>query len=344
MKKFTPFVLAGILLVGVGCQHNPSEVESPVESAAPVTSETSEAQTTEKESQLVAEVGDRTVERDYFDKNLALQTYGYQELKDEEGNFDAQTQAQYDQIRELLLEDLVDLNIVMILAEEAGISVTEEEVEDAVKRYMDANIEPDAESPTESSLAIRDYFKEENIDEDFIRVIMKEQLTFQKYLAHLETEYFADAAAITAMEDDYLVEVEASHILVDTKEKADEIRAEVTPENFAELAKEHSNDPGSKDQGGSLGYFKKNMMVKEFADQAYETPVGEISGPVKSDFGYHIIHVTGQKTMADIRSTEEDQTVIDQEEHSMRADLLTREYYRIIDEAKGSIQVNTYPL
>jgi peptidyl-prolyl cis-trans isomerase D len=76
--------------------------------------------------------------------------------------------------------------------------------------------------------------------------------------------------------------------------KADEILAEVRKNtgSFAELARKHSNDPGSAAQGGDLGFFGQGMMVKPFEEATFALKVGEISGVVASDFGFHIIRLT----------------------------------------------------
>jgi len=91
-------------------------------------------------------------------------------------------------------------------------------------------------------------------------------------------------------------EVKASHILVATKEEAEDILKQLkNGADFAKLAKEKSTDPGSKDQGGDLGYFPRGKMYQEFEDAAFKLKDGELSGVVKTDAGYHIIKKTGYK-------------------------------------------------
>jgi len=91
-------------------------------------------------------------------------------------------------------------------------------------------------------------------------------------------------------------EVKASHILVETEDKAKEIYEELAHGgDFAELAKKNSKDPGSKDSGGSLGYFGKGQMVPEFEAAAMQLAVNEVSLPVKSKFGWHIIKVEDKR-------------------------------------------------
>jgi peptidyl-prolyl cis-trans isomerase C len=86
-------------------------------------------------------------------------------------------------------------------------------------------------------------------------------------------------------------EVRARHILVETEAEAKEILAKLRAGgDFAALAKEHSKDPGSAD-GGDLGFFTKDQMVPEFADMAFKLKPGDISEPVKTQFGWHIIKV-----------------------------------------------------
>ena len=104
-------------------------------------------------------------------------------------------------------------------------------------------------------------------------------------------------AAYEARASQYRVDEQrrASHILVKTEEEAAKLAAEVrrNPGRFAELARKHSQDPGSAASGGDLGLFGRGMMVPAFEVAAFGLKEGEISAPVKSEFGWHVIRLTG---------------------------------------------------
>ena len=91
-------------------------------------------------------------------------------------------------------------------------------------------------------------------------------------------------------------EIRASHILVETEDQAKDIEKRLKAgEDFAKLATELSKDPGSGKQGGDLGFFTKERMVPEFSTAAFALAIGEVSAPVKSQFGYHVIKLTEKR-------------------------------------------------
>jgi peptidyl-prolyl cis-trans isomerase C len=92
-------------------------------------------------------------------------------------------------------------------------------------------------------------------------------------------------------------EVRARHILVKTEEEANDILKQLKGgADFAKLAEEKSKDTGSAKQGGDLGYFVHDAMVKAFADAAFDMKVGEVTDkPIKTEFGYHIIKVEDRR-------------------------------------------------
>ena len=90
-------------------------------------------------------------------------------------------------------------------------------------------------------------------------------------------------------------EVHARHILVATEDLAKRALQRLkTGEDFAKVAKDMSTDPGS--EGGDLGWFTKDQMVPEFGDAAFKMKEGELSAPVKSQFGWHVIKLEGKRS------------------------------------------------
>ena len=153
---------------------------------------------------------------------------------------------------------------------------------------------------------------------DFVRIPIESlispervsQADVKAYLAQPENEA-KTKSEYEAHKKDYTTDdsVRARHILIKTVERdsdsetkalarANDIEKRLKSEDFAKLAKEFSEDPGSKDKGGDLGFFSKGHMVPEFEKAAFALKVGEISAPVKSSFGYHIIKLDDKKAAA----------------------------------------------
>ncbi|MFB6728369.1 peptidylprolyl isomerase PrsA [Bacillus mobilis] len=100
------------------------------------------------------------------------------------------------------------------------------------------------------------------------------------------------------VKDHYKPEIKASHILVSDENEAKEIKKKLDAgASFEELAKQESQDLLSKDKGGDLGYFHSGTMTPEFETAAYKLKIDQISEPVKSPNGYHIIKLTGKKDL-----------------------------------------------
>jgi peptidyl-prolyl cis-trans isomerase C len=91
-------------------------------------------------------------------------------------------------------------------------------------------------------------------------------------------------------------EVKARHILVESEEKAKEIFEKIAHgADFAQMAKDFSKDPGTKDDGGSLGYFTRGQMVPQFEEAAFKLGKDDISQPVETQFGWHLVQLEDRR-------------------------------------------------
>jgi peptidyl-prolyl cis-trans isomerase C len=128
------------------------------------------------------------------------------------------------------------------------------------------------------------------------KVLLDEYLTRESRKAatpEAARKLFDDTTKAMAPEE----EVRARHILVEDEAQAKAAAARLKKgEDFAKVAGELSKDPGSGKEGGDLGWFTKDRMVPEFADTAFKLAKGQVSDPVKSQFGWHVIKVEDKRT------------------------------------------------
>lgn len=191
---------------------------------------------------------------------------------------------------ESTLQNLITTTLVDQEAKKANVTVTDEdinaEIEDLKTQF--GGEEALNNALAQSSMTLDDLKKQMPLQVE-IRKILEPKVTVTD--EEISTYYNENKASLNQEE-----EVRASHILVATKEEADSIVKQLKEgADFAALAKEKSTDTGSKENGGDLDFFKRADMVAEFSDAAFKLKVGETSGAVKSDYGYHIIKVTDRK-------------------------------------------------
>ncbi len=160
---------------------------------------------------------------------------------------------------------------------------------DAAKKYYDSRQDefriPEQVRVEYVMLSIDALLPETTVDPEEVKKAFdefanKNQVQETRQASHILIAVDAKAAA----EDKQKAKAKAEDILKQIKAK---------PASFAELAKAHSQDPGSADKGGDLGSFKRGDMVKPFSSAAYDMKVGEVTGPVETEYGYHIIKLTG---------------------------------------------------
>ncbi|WP_410991180.1 peptidylprolyl isomerase [Bacillus cereus] len=152
------------------------------------------------------------------------------------------------------------------------------------------------------------YLTQMNVkNEDALKEKLKPQIAFEK----------AIKASITEKEikDYHKPKLKTSHILVKDEKTVTDIKNKLNNgEDFATLAKQYSEDPGSKEKGGELPEFGPGEMDPKFEEAAYKLEVGQVSAPIQSSFGYHIIKLTEKKELKPF----------DQEKDTIRKNLETK--------------------
>lgn len=273
-------------------------------------------------------VNDTEVSMDYFNKTVVKigQDNGFEEIYGPEiWDREIEPGVTFRQKFEEQILDIITIQeLVYAEAVKKGVQATDEEIQSEYDAYADiVEKNPDYKAVMEKN----------NIDEEFVKEHLKKTLTYSKYIqSALDGIEITDADAneyynnnIANFQKD---EVRARHILVMTRGDGNEALTDAQKEeklklaqsilerakageDFAELAKEFSDDPGSAANGGDLGFFGKGQMVPEFEAAAFALNVGEISNIIETDYGYHIIkledknqEVTSYEDVADILKDE----------------------------------------
>ncbi len=233
----------------------------------------------EKESKIMASVGEKEISEDQL--NQFMYFYGFMQGMD----LEALGEENLSHIRDLILEEYINIYVVINKYDEDGFVMPEnvvKEAEDFVKQVAEQDV-------------AASYMKEHKITDEFIKTIYLQQYyskLFYDELA-LATPETTEEEARTYYEENpqYFAkdEVEARHILVENRDLAEDLLGRLKAgEDFAELAKEYSTCPSAA-EGGNLGTFGRGQMVQEFEDAAFALKPGELSDIVETEFGYHII-------------------------------------------------------
>jgi len=199
--------------------------------------------------------------------------------------------------------------------------VTEQQVMDQFKPALETQPENKGKNFSQldkkvQELLVRGYINQKLFEKEADKLGIRKSKEFQEKLKSIESqmlqqeliERHLEATVTDKMVDDEYnqfiksfkgqKEVKASHILVDTEEKAKEIKKKLNKgTKFEDLVKEFSKDEGSKANNGELGYVVKGQLVPEFESKAFSMKQGEVSDPVKTQFGWHIIKVLDSREM-----------------------------------------------
>lgn len=210
----------------------------------------------------------------------------YQELKDRYG--------------EKILQEMVTIEVL-----EDKYDVSDDKVDEEIKKMKD-------QLGDQFDAAVQQQFGSEDALRSVIKISLLQEAAVSEDVDIKEEE-------LKDLYERKNTEIKAQHILVEDEKTAKEVKKKVDDGgDFAKLAKEYSTDTGSAEQGGDLGYFSSGQMVPEFEDAAYSMKKGEISDPVKTQHGYHIIKVN------DIRDKEESIGKYEDVKEDLRRELLSQ--------------------
>lgn len=261
-------ILIVMVVITVGCQKEKVDVNS---------------------ADIVAKVGEQVISKDVYDKHLILFKKNYEDMYgDKVWSLDVGGKTFLQAVQENVLEKLINDAAIISYMKNNKIEIEASEIEEKYADYMER-----IKDQTEAN----EFFAEHGIDEVFIKEQIKTDLYMNKFYENLSKELDLSEEKLKEYyeqnKEEYRnIQVKASHILVDKEEEARDILNKIKGgQDFSELAKEFSKDPGSAPQGGDLGFFSKDMMVPEFDEAAFNLQPGEISEPIKTTYGYHIIKV-----------------------------------------------------
>ena len=215
----------------------------------------------------------------------------------------------YIKIQNSVLQSMIDQKIMLEMAEKDSIIVDEKEVNQALDQQIQMFIsQTGGEKKAEKALgqSLKDFRREFWYD-------MQERLISEKYQQQLIGSISITRENVLGFYKEYKdslpsipMRAKVRHLLIpikpsdNEKEKTvfqlNEIKDKITKgELFSEMAIKHSEDPGSKENGGSLGWVSRGSLVKEFETAAFTAKIGEIVGPVETEFGFHILETLERK-------------------------------------------------
>lgn len=296
----------------------------------------------------VATVGDTSISRADFERTIAqTQAQAANQKRQAESagqgdqvqDFPKPGTSAYTQMQLSILQQLVDREVThqAVIACGTPCRVSEATVTKQIKKIKDSNF-------AGSDSSFKDFLASSKLNMDDVRRIVRAEVESQQLLKWASRDVRYTAADAQSYYDKNTAQFkvpaqrEVFHILVKDKAKAQQIAAAARAgEDFATLAKENSIDTGSKDKGGDVGVLQDGQFVKEFEAAAKKLGDGEISDPVRSTYGWHVIRIEDRP--AHLASFAEVKTnLILQNRQAAKS----AAYQKVIDATKKKLKV-TYP-
>lgn len=213
-------------------------------------------------------------------------------------------------------ETVVETNAGDITKEEFYEELKDRYGEEVLRELVTVKVLEDKYEVTDEMVEKEIELAKEQFGENFEMVLQQSGFASEEdyadvlYVSLLQEQALAEDIEITDEEieqryDRSKIEIDAQHILVPDEETANEVKEKLdNGEDFGELAAEYSTDGSAQDEG-KLGYFSAGSMVPEFEDAVYSMEVDEISDPVQSEYGFHIIKVNDIRDVEDVEEFED---------------------------------------
>ncbi|MGI8386042.1 foldase protein PrsA [Robertmurraya sp. P23] len=231
------------------------------------------------------------------------------------------------------LDVLITNKLIELEADKQKITVSDEEVEEELATLAESyGGETALEEAVVASGSTMD-----DVRDDIINYIKTEKLLEPRIeITDEELQTYFDENKDTFATAE---QVQASHILVADEATANEVKSKLDAgEDFSELAKEYSTDTTTAESGGDLGYFSSGDMVAEFEEVAFALGVDEISAPVKTEYGYHIIKVVDHQEAKEANFEDSKEEITD----TLMNDKMSTEYTVWLEELKEEYEITNY--
>ncbi|MEN6521257.1 MAG: peptidylprolyl isomerase [Armatimonadota bacterium] len=191
------------------------------------------------------------------------------------------------------LEECINSKMILQALKKDGVSVTQSDIDARLTEVASSNVRPGdtLDATLQRSKATRARINSTITVQLALEKILEKQtqLTDAEYSEFIKARHILIRPATTSPDATLEEKTKADTA---AKETAEKILAEIKGgKSFEQAAKEYSDDPSNKENGGELGWFRRNEMVQQFSDAAFNLKAGEISEPVKTQFGYHLVKV-----------------------------------------------------
>lgn len=234
---------------------------------------------------------------------------------------------------EAALDSLIDQAIIEKEAEKQKVDIAGEDIENELKILEESYGGEEAlkEAMETSGISLADVKKDLSLNLT-IEKLLKSRISVTE--EEMKTYFDENKESFATAE-----QVKASHILVEDEATAKKVKDKLAGgEDFSALAKEYSTDTTTKEQGGDLGFFGKGEMVAEFEEAAFSLKPNEISEPVKTEYGYHIIKLV-EKQEAKEANYEESKNEIKEQ---LISEKMQTEYATWLEEKKGEYEIENF--